>query len=175
MGSCAHSKLIFACHSRGGLVARATAVRLHEKSKELWQYRICGCITFGTPHEGADLVEHKSANLGTCILAGRASVQIAGLADISSYLGQREEIRGIRDMQPPGAGSMADKDILKELKQEESRQAPTSRRRNLPIHAVGGLAPEKCESNHRLAPSRLGQLVSFITRRYIFLYWPVRA
>ena len=38
----------FVCHSRGGLVARRTAVELLEAS-HVWRPRLRACVTFGTP------------------------------------------------------------------------------------------------------------------------------
>ncbi|MGH7931495.1 MAG: DUF7379 domain-containing protein, partial [Candidatus Binatia bacterium] len=42
------------CHSRGGLVARKTAVIMHRKGGD-WAGKVRLCVTFGTPHKGADL------------------------------------------------------------------------------------------------------------------------
>jgi pimeloyl-ACP methyl ester carboxylesterase len=58
----------FVCHSRGGLVARRTAVELMEIDKARWQPRLRGLITFGTPHDGAELAESGDELIGKLLL-----------------------------------------------------------------------------------------------------------
>jgi pimeloyl-ACP methyl ester carboxylesterase len=59
--------VVFVCHSRGGLVARAAAVKLL-KSNPRWVDRLKGAVTFGTPHEGAELAELGDELLGKVLL-----------------------------------------------------------------------------------------------------------
>src|SRR5262249_45357497 len=59
--------IVFVCHSRGGLVARAAAVELLEPNPG-WADRLKGAVTFGTPHEGAELAECADEFLGKVLL-----------------------------------------------------------------------------------------------------------
>ena len=95
-------KIAFVCHSRGGFVARATAVKLYEHDKS-WEDRICLCITFGTPHAGVAWAEHPDRRLGAYVLSGLARKELASFIDMSAYLRQREHIEGIEDLRPPSA------------------------------------------------------------------------
>lgn len=79
--------VVFVAHSRGGLVARRTAVELARISASL---RSCvrGCVTFGTPHEGADLanfvsVSHLAYYVSITTAAGWDSIY--RLSDIFAY------------------------------------------------------------------------------------------
>jgi pimeloyl-ACP methyl ester carboxylesterase len=129
-------KIIFVCHSRGGLVARAAAEKLYAKDKS-WETRIAHCITFGTPHAGVALAEHPDRRLGFYVLAGLTRRQLAGLIDISAYLEQRDHIEGIENLQPPSARGTP---FLRQLEDVEWRAAPRGRKRRLDVYAIGGVA-----------------------------------
>jgi hypothetical protein len=89
-------KLVFICHSRGGLVARATALKLYERAEE-WADRLCCCITFGTPHAGVALAEHPDRKMGAYMLSGITRGELAAYTDIAAYIEQRGTIEGIED------------------------------------------------------------------------------
>lgn len=132
----------FVCHSRGGLVARTTAVELKERNKS-WQPRLRGCVTFGTPHEGAAFSEVAEdfyptfASLAT--LSGTRNVLSS--IDVLTYYGAGGKFEGIEDLRPlTGAGSTRDR-FLKTLREREGRE------RRINILAFGG----RIEANGRAA------------------------
>jgi hypothetical protein len=132
-------KLVFICHSRGGLVARSTAIKLYERANE-WSDRLCCCITFGSPHAGVGLAEHPDRKLGAYILAGMIQGELAAYADIAAYIEQRGKIEGIDDLRPASA---AGNPYLRRLEEDEWKipPPPRGRVRQLKIHAIGGIAP----------------------------------
>jgi Putative serine esterase (DUF676) len=92
-------KIAFLCHSRGGLVARQAAAILRKKQD--WHHRI-DIITFGSPHEGAEFAEHKSAtDIGSYLLAVNATRSASSLWEILHYL-EEYEPEGIFDLRPGG-------------------------------------------------------------------------
>ena len=130
--------MAFVCHSRGGLVARRTAVELLEINRKHWHPRLRGCITFGTPHDGAELAEDGNELIGKLILM-RTMAKQAGLIPLIDALfavkGQKA-LDGITDLCP-----RSDKGtFLRELKKTESRLARKAGAVPLPLFAVGGKA-----------------------------------
>jgi hypothetical protein len=132
-------KLVFICHSRGGLVARATALKLYERADE-WADRLCCCITFGTPHAGVGLAEHPDREMGAYMLSGMTQRQLAAYTDIAAYIEQRETIEGIEDLRPASA---VGKPFLRSLEENERKipPPPRGRVRQLQIYGIGGIAP----------------------------------
>ena len=58
-------RVAFVAHSRGGLVARATAAELlSSPSAARWRDALSAIVTFGTPHDGAALAEHDARGTG---------------------------------------------------------------------------------------------------------------
>lgn len=133
------SKIAFVCHSRGGLVARNAATRLFAKSPG-WQARLCGCVTFGTPHEGAGLAAVPNERfLGTfaAAMAANTTHSLLSLDDVFSYQEQRKGLPGIQDLRSPADGG----EFLRVLQEQEHAQALPGRQRLLDIFAVGGHSP----------------------------------
>lgn len=131
--------IAFVCHSRGGLVARETALRLYQTSPK-YRMALRGAITLGTPHEGMDLAsysEDKFLSYFVCILAGRVSGRIATLSQILQYRSHQTDgvIHGIHDLRPPsGPGFIAS--LKDREKADEGKDAGTTRQLNL--ITVGG-------------------------------------
>ena len=135
--------VVFICHSRGGLLARSVAVKLcqgEQKWKEKWKEKIRGCVTFGTPHEGAELAEGLDSFLGTLLLvqALRGGNGFASLGD-ALYCLKNRALDGIEDLVPVGAKRDT---FLKKLIEDESKLAAEGEERALKILAVGGKTPE---------------------------------
>lgn len=130
--------LTFVCHSRGGLVARRTAVELMEINKKVWKRRLRGCVTFGTPHDGAELAENANELLGKLLLM-RTMAKQAGLVPLVDALlavKGRKALDGITDL-CPGSEKGA---FLNKLKSSEWRLAKKAGAVPLPLFAVGGKA-----------------------------------
>ncbi len=134
-------RVVFVCHSRGGLVARSTAVKLYEKKGENWTKRLGGCVTFGTPHAGAELAASPFELLGTFV-AVQALIQtksFLSFGDMLYYVHAYPDLKGITDLRP-----MRDKkDFLYELTAEEVKLAEPAKMRLLDILALGGKAPNE--------------------------------
>lgn len=131
----------FICHSRGGLVARSAAVKLFAKSDN-WKAKLRGCVTFGTPHEGAALVElppERLIGLFVAIMALKNTVAVPSLIDIFLYQEQCKGFRGIQDLRPAETGG----DFLSTLRQKEIDQAPAGKQRLLDVFAIGGHTVQK--------------------------------
>jgi pimeloyl-ACP methyl ester carboxylesterase len=128
----------FICHSRGGLVARRTAVELMEIDKKAWKRRLRGCVTFGTPHNGAELAENANELIGKLLLI-RAMAKQAGLVPLVDALlavKGKKALDGIADLCP---GSEKDA-FLRKLKHSEWRLAKKIGAVPVPLFAVGGKA-----------------------------------
>jgi hypothetical protein len=131
--------IIFVCHSRGGLVGRAAALRLydiHSRYRSVLQ----GAITFGTPHEGAGLVGVPSSEvLGhfVSLTAAAHSRRILKLSDLLLYRKQQRGgvIQGIEDLRPPDAGGFIAELRDAELRDEQKREGHV---RYLRLCCVGG-------------------------------------
>ena len=52
-------------------MARRTVVELMQINRKQWQSRLRGCLTFGTPHDGAELAEDGDELIGKLILMRR--------------------------------------------------------------------------------------------------------
>jgi hypothetical protein len=122
------------CHSRGGLVARQAAEFLYQedakKSEPVWNHRLRLCLTFGTPHLGADLAEAPSEFVGAFVAhaSARATRSIASLVDVLSYRCAHDGFPGIEELKPEG-------DFLGKLEELEKGVSP-----NVKIVAIGGRA-----------------------------------
>ena len=129
--------IAFVCHSRGGLVARRTAVELIEVNAQ-WQQRLRGCVTFGTPHEGAELAERGDELLGKVLLLLTVG-QKAGyvpLVDALWTVRNRDKLPGIKDLRPRTNGGK----FLRQLRRAESRLTKKAGGVPIPLFAVGGNA-----------------------------------
>lgn len=126
----------FVCHSRGGLVARSAAVKLFDRDP-IWKTRLCACITFGTPHEGAALAEIPSERfIGQFvkIMAAKNTHSPGYLTNMMRYQKKCKGFPGIEDLRPAGTGGA----FLNALRQQEIKQASKGKQRLLDIFAIGG-------------------------------------
>lgn len=131
--------IAFVCHSRGGLVARRTIVELMEIDRDRWARRVRGLVTFGTPHEGAELAERGDEFVGKLLLA-YTTVQQGGLVPLVDALWavkDHKRLAGITDLRPRSTGG----DFLRRLRKAESRLAKKAGGVPLPLVAIGGNAP----------------------------------
>jgi pimeloyl-ACP methyl ester carboxylesterase len=129
--------LLFVCHSRGGLVARATAVKLIEGNSG-WAERLKGAVTFGTPHMGSELAERGDEFLGKLLLLKtiRETGESLPLIDALLAVAGRKKVEGIADLRPTGNGG----EFLYWLREAEAKQAGGAGKRVLPMFVVGGRA-----------------------------------
>lgn len=117
-------------HSRGGLVARSAAVRLAERGGNV---AITRCVTFGTPHHGAELAENPES-LIAMIAFLKASVRdnpVASIFDMLCCFVQDDSFPGIRDLRPVST----EEDWLYKLQDREEKLPPGTMMRLL---AIGG-------------------------------------
>jgi hypothetical protein len=141
----------FVCHSRGGLVARSAAEKLFAKDK-LWEKRLCGCVTFGTPHEGAMIAELPSEQLVgrfVQIMSVRQTESVPSIFDLAVYQEQNKGFPGIQDLRPAQTGGK----FLSKLRQQEIEKAEASKLRRLDIFAIGG---------HTTQPTKTSKLIERI-------------
>ncbi|MEL6408767.1 MAG: alpha/beta hydrolase [Pseudomonadota bacterium] len=112
-------KLVFVCHSRGGLVARKAIQWLYFQDAAKWSDQIRGVVTFGTPHEGAELATYPGRYEGAYVLLLLGTKQLVTLDKLLVYLSHRKTIDGVDDLAPvSGKVSM----FLQDLEQEESQK-----------------------------------------------------
>lgn len=126
--------IAFVGHSRGGLVARRTAVNLMKSSD--WKARVRGCVTFGTPHHGAELAESGDEFVGKLLLL-RTVMGQAGtvpLVDALYTVAQSSRLRGVSDLRPRKNGGA----FLSRLIEAEGTLAGESGAMPMPVFAVGG-------------------------------------
>jgi hypothetical protein len=125
----------FVCHSRGGLVGRRTAVKLYGRSRR-WLEKVCGCVTFGTPHEGCPLAEQPRQMIGKAatVLAASQTRSWWSISDMLAIAKGRTSLPGVEDLRPINGGG----DFLKDLLESEAKYAPEDRERALDVLAVGG-------------------------------------
>ncbi len=122
------------CHSRGGLVARQAAEYLYQedakRTQPVWKDRLRVCVTFGTPHLGAELAEAPSGFMGAFVAEAslHGTRDIASLVDVLAYRQAHDGFPGIEDLCPESK-------FLKELEEQEKGVSP-----NVKIVAVGGRA-----------------------------------
>jgi hypothetical protein len=130
--------LAFVCHSRGGLVARRTVVELMQINRKQWQSRLRGCLTFGTPHDGAELAEDGDELIGKLILMRTMAKQagVIPLIDALFAVKGQKVLDGITDLRPRSNGG----EFLYKLKKAESRLARKAGAVPLRLFAVGGKA-----------------------------------
>ena len=143
--------LAFVCHSRGGLVARKTAVELIEIDKGRWQSRLRAMVTFGTPHNGAELAEAGDEFLGKLLLAYTVARQggVVPLVDALWSVKDHKKLAGVTDLRPRSSGG----DFLRDLRKAEGRIAKKAGAVPLRLFAVGGDA-------------RTDSLGAMLSRRY---------
>ena len=152
-------RLIFVCHSRGGLVARAAIVKLLalEDRGSIWRSCLAGLVTFGTPHDGASIAEQPLRNLATYLLVARSTGQAASLSKVLAYLGARTA-EGIEQLKPVQATTpnrpIAFTEQLYALERDLVRDR--SARRFPPTIAIGGVLDDNAQASwSRAAASAL--------------------
>jgi hypothetical protein len=118
-----------ACHSRGGLVARSTAVWL---ARERSQSILGGCATFGTPHCGSPLAETPGGLMaaGVILTLTQKTRSSASLVDALSCYAHANNFPGIADCQPP----RHDDTYISKLQKEEGLYPDA----HMPMYVVGG-------------------------------------
>jgi hypothetical protein len=111
------------------------------KRDATWRTTLAGCVTFGTPHEGATLAEVPGELLGWFVVVQTLVKEksTASLTDILWYYGSRKNIEGIEDLRPLSGGGT----FLRDLLEAELSQAPRGSERYLDILAIGGMASEE--------------------------------
>jgi pimeloyl-ACP methyl ester carboxylesterase len=130
--------IAFVCHSRGGLVARRTAVELMEIDKGRWQSRLRGLVTFGTPHDGAELAENGDELLGKLLLLYTIGQRggLIPLVDALWSVKDHKKLSGVTDLRPRSGGGA----FLRDLRKAEGRIAKKAGAVPLRLYAVGGNA-----------------------------------
>jgi pimeloyl-ACP methyl ester carboxylesterase len=100
--TCDHIHLV--AHSRGGLVARSAITQLKKHRPSV---NIRSCVTFGTPHLGAELAENPgSLILSVALLkAAKDGKSGASLLDALSCFSEKGDFPGIRDLCPPSSSA----------------------------------------------------------------------
>ncbi|MDX0647496.1 hypothetical protein GOD00_23330 [Sinorhizobium medicae] len=136
-------QLIFVCHSRGGLVARATAKALLQVPESCWGGVLVDCYTFGTPHTGAPIAQYPARELAIYLLLLRSSGRATSLLDVLVYL-DANTAEGIEQLGPPEVTTEArELSYLSRLFEDERKLAGSQQMRVPPIVAIGGeVTPE---------------------------------
>jgi hypothetical protein len=112
--------VVFVCHSRGGLVARKAAQFLYERDEKRWKDMVNICVTFGTPHEGAELAEVTDRFVGRiCVVAWIAALRggFHSLFEVLSFRRALKGFPGITDLYPTSIGGNSC--FLFQLKRQE--------------------------------------------------------
>ena len=119
----------FVAHSRGGLVARRTAVLLTERFPQVVPK---SCATFGTPHLGAELAENAGGLLASAAFlnASLGNRSVASVLDMLCCYAELGEIPGIRDLRPANTNET----WLARLQKEEGLHADAK----MELCVVGG-------------------------------------
>ena len=128
--------IAFVCHSRGGLVARRTAVELMEIDRDRWRSRLRGLVTFGTPHDGAELAENGDEFVGKLLLLYTVGQRggLIPLVDALWSVKDHKKLAGVSDLRPRSGGG----DFLRALRKAEGRIAKKAGAVPLRLYAVGG-------------------------------------
>lgn len=132
--------IVFVCHSRGGLLARKTAVIMQKKDQQDgkkgdgWADKVKLCVTFGTPHRGADLAEHPLTFVAAYIAIMNGTRNVLSAARVLAIYQPEHHFEGIEDLVPEDAGG----EFLGSLRDKERDFAPNSLRK-LDIMAVGSI------------------------------------
>ncbi|MEO7150402.1 MAG: hypothetical protein ABIX46_01635 [Burkholderiaceae bacterium] len=136
-------KLVFVCHSRGGLVARAVAAKLLERSTPAhdWVPALLDLCTFGTPHDGAAIAEASTLGareFATYLLMFGVTRRLASLSNVLAVLDARTA-EGIENLKPAGAVT-ADRAhaYVSDLYDREAGLRRAGGSRHPPLTAIGG-------------------------------------
>ena len=101
-GSGLPQRVVFVCHSQGGLLARAAAIALSTMKTPTarWSERVAAIATFGTPHRGAAIAEPGGAGgreAAAFLMMLRGTGRPTSLADTLTLMGART-LEGIEDV-----------------------------------------------------------------------------
>lgn len=156
--------IYFVCHSRGGLLARSTAVKLYDISPK-YKKAIRQAITFGTPHEGSELAE-KPDDLKALFVASqfyRAYGLLHGFGELLQLLSEPKEFTGIKDLKPREQNP---KGFIVELCEEEGEQVRgEDKARNLIIKAVGGKANNSDSPNKDFITRKINSFAHYVANQ----------
>ena len=132
---------VLACHSRGGLVARATFIYLL-KAGGVRKVTPKGYATFGTPHLGAGLADAPEELVASFVSLAtlKGTGQFARLLDVLSYLSFGGKLEGIEDLRAKDGSGSSQGRLLSELPEEENEYEDELEK--IPLFLVGGNAPE---------------------------------
>jgi hypothetical protein len=92
-------QIVLVCHSRGGLLARATLQKLIWRNKK-WATRIQFIVTFGTPHHGAELALNPARFIGSYCLLATGAGRFVALDMFFVYMRHRRRVDGNDDLAP---------------------------------------------------------------------------
>jgi hypothetical protein len=126
--------IVFVCHSRGGLLARKVAV-IMQKQGGKWPDKVKLCVTFGTPHLGADLATNPYRFMGAYASVMSGDKKLLSIYRLLSYYAQEKKFEGIDDLRPAEAQGS---EFIRKLREEE-REAGKPDPRKLQILPVGGV------------------------------------
>ena len=143
-------RIVFVAHSRGGLVARATAVELlSSPAVGRWRDALSGIVTFGTPHDGAALAEHDARGLATYLLLAQSTGRVASIGDVLTYLDARTA-EGLENLKPVNAVTESrEQSFVDRLYERERGLRDAGGHRYPPIIAVGGRLDDKGRDDWR--------------------------
>ena len=149
-GMAAPPRIVFVAHSRGGLVARATAVELlSSPAVGRWRDALSGIVTFGTPHDGAALAEHDARGLATYLLLAQSTGRVASIGDVLTYLDARTA-EGLENLKPVNAVTESrEQSFVDRLYERERGLRDAGGHRYPPIIAVGGRLDDKGRDDWR--------------------------
>lgn len=114
-------RIVFVCHSRGGLLARAAVQKLLRRPSYNWDQRIRGVATFGTPHHGALLAKTPGRYQGAYLLLLKGTHRLIALDLLFVYKHHRRRIDGIDDLAPVNNPIS---DFLHRLERDERKFPP---------------------------------------------------
>lgn len=137
-------RIAFVAHSRGGLVARATAAELlSSPSANRWRDALAAIVTFGTPHDGAALAEHDARGLATYLLLAQSTGRVASIGDVLTYLDARTA-EGLENLKPVNAVTESrEQSFVDRLYERERGLRDAGGHRRPPLIAVGGRLDEE--------------------------------
>jgi pimeloyl-ACP methyl ester carboxylesterase len=136
-------------HSRGGLVARSAITLLRRLRPSV---NIRRCVTFGTPHLGAELAENPGSLIFSVALlkTGNDGKSGASLLDALSCFSEKGDFPGIRDLCPPSSGAR----WLDQLQHDEGLYPDEM----VDLFAVGGAKTPKNFMQH-IAESAMHRII----------------
>src|SRR5262245_38830221 len=104
--------------------------------KDRWRPRLRGLVTFGTPHDGAELAENGDELIGKLLLLCTVGQRggLVPLVDALWSVKDHKKLSGVSDLRPRSGGG----DFLRALRKAEGRIARKAGAVPLRLYAVGG-------------------------------------